>query len=112
MTIRSSRPRQTDPVAAAVLSCGLGCFLLGVLAVATDGSKSLAAALNFYSPVGPLSGDTTVSIALWLICWAILAARWKGKTVAFSKVSAVAFIFLGLGLLLTFPPFGDLLLGR
>ena len=100
------------PVAAAVLSCGLGCFFLGVLAVAADGSKSLAAALNFYNPAGPLSGVTTVAIALWIICWAILAARWKNKNLAFGKVSEFAFAFLALGLLLTFPPFGDLFLGR
>lgn len=100
------------PVAASVLSCGLGCFILGVLAVVADGSKSLAAALNFYSPSGPLSGVTTVAIALWLITWAVLAARWKKKTLAFGKVTAVAFVFLGLGLLLTFPPIGDLVLGR
>jgi hypothetical protein len=100
------------PIAAAVLACGFGCFTLGVLAVAGDGSKSVAAALNFYNPTGPLSGVTTVAIALWLVCWAVLAARWRNKSLAFGKVSAFAFLFLALGLLLTFPPFGDLLLGR
>ena len=100
------------PVAAAVLSCGLGCFLLGVLAVSADGSKSLAASLNFYNPAGPLSGVTTVAIALWLICWTVLTARWKSKQLAFGKISAVAFTLLALGLLLTFPPIGDLFLGH
>jgi hypothetical protein len=100
------------PIAAAVLSCGVGCFLLGVLAVAADGSKRLAAALNFYHPTGPLSGVTTVAIALWLLCWMVLAARWRNKSLAFVKVSALAFLFLALGLLFTFPPFGDLMLGR
>jgi hypothetical protein len=100
------------PVAAAVLSCGFGCFVLGVLAVAADGSKSLAAALNFHHPTGPLSGVTTLAIALWLISWIALAARWKTKSVAFGKITAASFTLLALGLLLTFPPFGDLLLGR
>jgi hypothetical protein len=107
--------RQTPangPVAAAVLACGFGCFILGILTVAADGSKHLAAALNFYNPTGSLSGVTTVAIALWLITWTALAARWKTKTLAFGKVTAVAFVFLGLGLLLTFPPIGDLVLGR
>jgi hypothetical protein len=98
--------------AAAILACGFGCCALGILAVAADGSKSLAAALNFYHPAGPLSGVTTVAIALWLLLWAVLGNRWKNKTVAFRKVSASAFVLLALGLLLTFPPFGDLLLGR
>jgi hypothetical protein len=106
------RTPANGPVAAAVLSCGLGCFVLSVLAVAADGSKSLASALNFYNPAGPLSGVTTVAIALWLITWTVIAARWKRKTVAFGKVTAAAFALLGTGLLLTFPPVGDLLLGR
>jgi len=105
-------PAANGPVAAAVLSCGIGCFLLGVLAVAGDGSKRLAAALNFYNPTGPLSGVTTVAIVLWLVCWVVLAVRWRNKSLAFGKVSVFAFVFLALGLLLTFPPFGDLLLGR
>ena len=105
-------PTPNGPVAAAVLSCGMGCFLLGVLAVAADGSKSLAKALNFYNPAGPLSGVTTVAIALWLVCWAVLAVRWKGKEIAFGKITVFAFVLLGLSLLLTFPPFGDLLLRR
>jgi hypothetical protein len=105
-------PTPNGPVAAAVLACGLGCFLLGVLAVAADGSKALAAALNFYNPTGPLSGVTTVAIALWLIAWVSLAARWKNRTVAFGKVAAAAFTLLAFSLLLTFPPFGDLFLGR
>ena len=100
------------PVAAAFLSCGFGCFLLGVLAVAADGSNPLAAALSFYNPAGPLSGVTTVAIILWLASWVLLALRWKSRHVAFAKVSASAVVLLALGLLLTFPPFGDLLLGR
>jgi hypothetical protein len=105
-------PAANGPVAAAVLSCGIGCFLLGVLAIAGDGSRRLAAALNFYNPTGPLSGVTTVAIALWLVCWVVLAMRWRNKSFSFGKVSAFAFVFQALGLLLTFPPFGDLLLGR
>jgi hypothetical protein len=106
------KPTPNCPVAAAILSSGFGCFLLGVLAVAADGSKSLATALNFYNPTGSLSGVTTGAIALWLISWAILAARWKTRQLAFGKVTAASFTLLALGLLLTFPPFGDMFLGR
>jgi hypothetical protein len=100
------------PVAAAVVSCGLGCFVLGALSIAADGSKSLAATLCFNKPAGPLSGVTTVTIAVWLIAWAALTSRWKRTTLVFGKVTAFAFVLLGLGLLLTFPPVGDLFLGR
>ena len=100
------------PVAAALVACGFGCFALGALSVAADGSKAFAAKLNFYNPAGPLSGVTTVAIALWLACWALLSARWRSKTLPFGKVSAAAFVLLALGMLLTFPPFGDLLIGK
>ena len=100
------------PAAAAILACSLGCFALGALAVAADGSKRLAGALAFYHPTGPLSGVTTVAIAFWLVCWVVFAARWKTKSVALGRVGALASLFLLLGLVLTFPPFGDLLLGR
>jgi fluoride ion exporter CrcB/FEX len=99
-------------IAAALLACAFGCFLLGIMAVAADGSKRLSYLLIFYKPTGPLSGLTTVSLAGWLICWDVLAALWNNRDVNFRRISAAAFLFLVLGLLLTFPPLGDLLLGR
>jgi hypothetical protein len=98
--------------AGAMLAAGFGCFLLGVLAVAADGSKVLARGLTFYTPTGPLSGVSTVAIGLWLLVWVVLAQRWRTRTVAMGKVSAIALGLLAAGLLLTFPPFGDMLLGR
>lgn len=100
------------PIAAALLSCALGCFALGLLAVAADGSKRLAGALTFYRPTGPLSGVTTVALALWLICWAALVRVWSAKSMPLGKIGAAAFALLAASLLLTFPPLGDLLLGR
>jgi len=100
------------PAAAALLSCGIGCFALGVLAVAADGSPRLSSALNFYNPTGALSGVTTAAVAFWLICWAVLAARWKHKSVAFGRISIAGFLLLSVGSVLMITPFGDLLLGR
>lgn len=100
------------PVGAAVLSAAIGCFVLGLLAVIGDGSAAAARSLTFYLPTGPLSGVTTTAILVWLIMWFILARLWRSKTVAIAKVNTVAFVLLGLSLLLTFPPFADLLLGK
>ena len=100
------------PAAAAILAAGMGCFVLGVLAVAADGSKPLAKLLTFYTPTGPLSGVSTVAILVWLGAWLLLARVWGSKSIAIGKINAVALVLLGMGLLLTFPPFGDLLLGR
>jgi hypothetical protein len=98
--------------AAAILSAGTGCFAIGVLAVIGDSSKKIAGWLTFYRPTGPLSGVSSLGIALWLVVWLVLAMRWRTKTVAIGKVNLAAFVFLALGLLLTFPPFADLLLGK
>jgi lysylphosphatidylglycerol synthetase-like protein (DUF2156 family) len=98
--------------AAAILAAGIGCAAVGVLAILRDAFPSVASALNFYKPSGPLSGVTTVAVVIWLVAWFILARRWHNATVSLSKVNAAAFALLVVGLLLTFPPFMDLLQGK
>ena len=100
------------PAGAAILAAGAGCAALGILAVVADASKPVARWLTFYLPTGPLSGVSTMAILFWLVTWVILARRWRRKTVAIAKVNAIAFLLLALGILLTFPPFADLLQGK
>jgi hypothetical protein len=100
------------PASAAIVAAGVGCCALGVLAVVGDGSKSVAKLLTFYLQTGPLSGVTTVAIVIWLATWVVLARLWRNKTVAAGKASTVALVLLVVGLLLTFPPVGDLVLGK
>lgn len=99
-------------VGAAILSAGIGSCALGLLAVMGDGSKAVAHWMTFYLPTGPLSGVTSTAILVWLISWAFLARRWRRRTLAITKVNAVAFGLLALSLLLTFPPIADRLLGK
>ena len=108
----SSATRPNGAGAAAILAAGIGAFLVAVFAILADQSAAIKSLMIFWKPTGPLSGVTTVAIALWIVCWTVLAVRWRNKTLAFGKLSAFAFLFLAFGLLLTFPPFGDLLLGR
>jgi hypothetical protein len=103
------RPALTNgPGAAAVLSAGIGSFAMAVLAFAGDKSALVRNHLTFYKPTGPLSGVTTLAILIWLFTWAILEWRWRKTTVALGRISAIAITLLGLGLVLTFPPFVDL----
>jgi hypothetical protein len=95
--------------AAAVLAAGVGCFCVGLFAVLADKSAPVKSMMIFSRPTGPLSGVTTSAIVVWLIVWAVLHARWRGKTVALGRINAAALILLALALLLTFPPFADLL---
>jgi hypothetical protein len=94
--------------AAAILAAGLGCFAIGVIAVIADKSPAVKRALVFYKPTGALSGVTTTAILLWLVSWAVLEWRWKSKSVDLVRINLVAFVLLAVGLLLTFPPIGDL----
>lgn len=94
--------------AAAVLAAGIGSFVLGLLTTLSAASKAVATALNFYNPVGPLSGKTTVAVVIWLVAWAILHGAWGNRQVELGKVSSVALILVVLGFLGTFPLFFDL----
>jgi hypothetical protein len=100
------------PGAAAILAAGIGSAAMGIAAFAGDASQRLGKALNFYDPVGTLSGVTTVSIVIWLAAWLILSRLWATKSVALGRINQVAFALLLVGFLLTFPPFMDLLQGK
>ena len=100
------------PGAAAILAAGIGCAAVGILAFAGDASDAIGKLLNFFNPVGTLSGVTTIAIIVWLVAWFFLDRQWRTKTVALAKINVAAFVGLAIGLLLTFPPFIDLLQGK
>ena len=90
-------------------SAGIGSFAVAVLAVAADKSVPVKNLSAIYKPTGALSGVTTAAIVVWLAAWAILEWRWQKKTIQLKPINVVALVLLGLSLLLTFPPLGDLL---
>lgn len=100
------------PAAAAILSAGIGCFAVGLFALAGDASKAIAHLFTFYTPTGPLSGVTTSAIVVWLVSWFVLSRQWSRKSVALGPITLISFILLALGVMLTFPPFMDLLQGK
>jgi hypothetical protein len=94
--------------AAAILAAGVGCFMLAVFAILGDRSAAFRLAFVFYTPTGPLSGVTTSAIAVWLLAWSVLRARWRGRNLPQPRINAIAFVLLLLSLLLTFPPIANL----
>ena len=98
--------------AAAILAAGAGSLALGVLALAGDAWPALRARLVLWPPTGPLSGVSSGAVLVWLAAWVVLARRWSGREVSLGRVNLVAFAMLIAGLLLTFPPFMDLLQGK
>ncbi len=95
--------------AAALLAAGIGSFSLGVMTSLSEGIHAVENALNFYNPVGALTGKTIIAILVWLVSWAILKGVWKDRPMDAAKVLPVTYILIILGLLGTFPPFFDLL---
>lgn len=110
--LRTETAAQTGAAGAAILSACLGCCALGVLADIGDASKAAARLLTFSKATGPLSGVSTLAIAIWLIAWIVLHRFWRERVCAFLKVTVASSILLLIAFLLTFPPFEDLLLGK
>jgi fumarate reductase subunit D len=105
MNSESQRSRLPNgPAAAAMLACGVGICLFGVLVVLGEARPGLAGALNLIDSVGPLSGKVVVAIIIWLVTWAILHKVWGRSQVGFRKISWVAFALIIAGFALTFPP--------
>jgi hypothetical protein len=95
--------------AAALLAAGIGCFILGLATSLSEGIHAVENALNFYNPVGALSGKTSIAILAWLVSWAILASMWKNRPIDVGKVLKATYILIALGLVGTCPLFFNLL---
>jgi hypothetical protein len=92
---------------AAFRASGIGAFAVGVIVILNEAGLFAAPAL--YAPAGGVSGRTTLAAAIWLIGWAVLHSRWKGRQIESRRAHAITLILIGLGVLLTFPPVWKLL---
>ena len=93
------------PAAAAFLAAGIGAFVLGLLTTLAAASEAIAEKLEFSTPVGPLSGKTTITVAVWLVSWLVLHLALRGRDPAPRTVFWVTAVLVVLGLLGTFPIF-------
>jgi len=93
---------------AAILAAGIGSTTMGLITTLAAASGKVSGWLNFYGPVGPLSGKVLGAVAVWLIAWAVLHGAWKDRDVDFGKLWRGALILVILGFVGTFPPFFDL----
>ncbi len=93
------------PPAAAFLAAGIGAFVLGLLTTVAAASEAIAEKLEFSTPVGPLSGKTTIAVAAWLVSWLVLHLALRGRDPAPRTVFWVTAVLVVLGLLGTFPIF-------
>jgi uncharacterized membrane protein YidH (DUF202 family) len=97
---------------AAILSAGIGCAALGLFIDLGEGTKLFGRILNLYDPVGNLSGKTIAGVSVWLIAWALLHWKWKGREIHRSgRIVAATLLLVAIGILASFPPVFELLAG-
>lgn len=92
------------PVAAAIIAAGIGVFALGMFTTFAEASAGIKDFLNFYNPVGPLSGKTTLTVVVWLVSWGTLHPFLRKSSIRLTTGLMIGFALLVLGLLGTFPP--------
>jgi hypothetical protein len=95
----------TGPAAAALIASGIGTLFIGLMTTGAEASVGLKEFLIWSKPVGPLSGKVGLSLIVWLISWVGIHQLFKGKESDLAKAFTVTLILIGLGALLTFPPF-------
>ena len=96
------------PVAAALVAGGIGAAAMGVITTLSEAVTPFADSLNWWKPAGPLTGKVIVSVVVFFVSWIVLHVIFQGKNVNFARVTTIALVLLGVGLLGTFPPFFDL----
>jgi hypothetical protein len=87
---------------AAFLGAGIGAFAMGLMAILNEAGVYSAPAV--YAPAGGASGRTTFAVVLWLLAWAVLHHRWKGRQMEAGRIQMLTFGLIAVGLLLNFPP--------
>lgn len=88
---------------AAFLSAGIGAFAMGLIVLLNE--MEIVSPPTLYAPSGGVSGRTALAVAIWLVVWAVLHARWKHRTIEPRRVWIITLILIALGILGTFPPF-------
>jgi lysylphosphatidylglycerol synthetase-like protein (DUF2156 family) len=96
------------PIAAAILAGGVGALAMGVITTLSESVASFSKALNLYNPVGPLSGKTILTVAVWLASWVVLHLVYRRKQYESRRALTIALILVGLGVVGTFPTFFEL----
>jgi hypothetical protein len=112
MNERSTSSQETSkpfgPVAAALLAAGISSLILGLLTTISEANASFADKMNWYNPVGPLSGKTLISVTTFAASWLILHFALRRKEPAPGPVYLVSGLLVVGGFLGTLPTFFDL----
>lgn len=87
---------------AAFLAAGIGALTMGTVVLLNE--AGLLSVPSLYRPAGGVTGRTTLATIVWLVAWAVLHRRWKGREIEPGRIHALTLLLIALGLLGTFPP--------
>lgn len=89
---------------AAFIASGIGSTVLGVMTTLAEASEPIRSNLFWFGRGGPLGGETSLAIIVFILSWAGLAIVFKEHPARLSTAFALALALVSIGLLLTFPP--------
>ena len=95
------------PAAAAFVAAGIGSFALGLITTLSAAIHVVNNLLNWWTPTGPLTGETGIPVIIWVLSWVILHRGWRSKNISFEKAWRISLILIVLGILGTFPIFHE-----
>jgi hypothetical protein len=100
--------RPSGPVAAALLSVGIGSLVLAILVVWAEASESFKESLSYDDEVGPLAGKTIWGVVAYLASWLVLALVLRRREVSLRTAGIVTAVLLALAFVGTFSPFFEM----
>lgn len=104
-------PIPDGPAAAMLLSAGIGAVVLGIMIVLAEVSPAVGTWLGSFDlklGAGPLAGKVLWAVVAYVLSLTGLWVLWRDKEINLKTISIVSFLLIGLGFLLTFPPFFQL----
>ena len=96
--------KTNGPAMAAIVAASFGVFVLGLDTFVAEANPAVLNALNWWKPVGPLVGKTTIAVIAWIVAWAALHPAWGRKEISFPLWWKVSLVLIVIGFLLMFPP--------
>lgn len=94
--------------AAAFVSAGIGCAMLGLFTTLAAISEGFNGMLNLWNPAGPLTGKTGAAVIIWIASWIVLHLVWKNKAVTIRRALAMTLVLIAVGVIGTFPTFFEM----
>jgi hypothetical protein len=89
------------------MAAAIGAFAMGALVIASE--AGLFTAPSLYGPAGGLSGRSTLAVVAWGVAWAVLHARWRGRSLAVRRIFVATVALVASSVIMTFPPVWQLL---